>query len=224
MKTYSLTIKENEEYGGLGIVVDTGRSYFGPGLDGLVVAHDILEHTVRPHSCGYTDELMAIGGYIAGRVACDYSSRGFRSSSIDDVSSDIQSLLTAALNEDGDDNVFTKIDKCKSYLQDEWTMDKLKKNVREGIINALDEWSDGEYGEEELADYDIDSIVGWICKGYQMFKKRFSNMYSYDHLFTSIRKAADNFLSDAIEGQTATLCVDFSSCNVYIKDENGWDY
>jgi hypothetical protein len=49
-------------------------------------------------------------------------------------------------------------------------------------------------------------------------------MYSYDHLFTSIRKAADNFLSDAIEGQTATLCVDFSSCNVYIKDENGWDY
>jgi hypothetical protein len=57
-----------------------------------------------------------------------------------------------------------------------------------------------------------------------MFKKRFSNMYSYDHLFTSIRKAADNFLSDAIEGQTATLCVDFSSCNVYIKDENGWDY
>jgi hypothetical protein len=222
MKKYSLVIKEHEEYGGLGIVVDTGRNYFEPGLDGLVVAHDILEHTVKPHSCGYTDELMAIGGYIAGRVACGYNSRGYRSASIDDVSSDIQSLLTASLN--GDDYDFTKIDKCNSYLQDQWIMDKLRKNVREGIIEALDEWSDGEYGEEELADYDIDSIVGWICKGYQMFKKRFSNMYSYDHLFTSIRKAADNFLSDAIEGQTATLCVDFSSCNVYIRGEDDWDY
>jgi hypothetical protein len=224
MKKYSLVIKEHEEYGGLGVVVDTGRNYFEPGLDGLVVAHDILEHTVTPHQCGYTDELMAIGGYIAGRVECAYNSRGYRSASIDDVSTDIQSLLTAALNEGGDNNDFTKIDKCNSYLQDQWIMDKLRGNVKEGIIEALDEWSDGEYGEEELVDYDIDSIVGWICKGYQMFKKRFSNVYSYNHLFTSIRTAADNFLSDGIEGQTAILCVDFSSCNVFIKDEDGWDY
>jgi hypothetical protein len=222
MKKYSLVIKEHEEYGGLGIVVDTGRDYFEPGMDGLVVAHDILEHTVTPHKCGYTDELMAIGGYIAGRVQVGYSSRGYRLASIDDVSSDIQSLLIASLN--GDDYDFTKIDKCNSYLQDQWIMDNLRKNVKEGIIEALDEWSDGEYGEEELADYDIDSIVGWICKGYQLFKKRFYNMYSYNHLFTSIRTAADNFLSNGIERQTATLYVDFSSCNVYIKDEDGWDY
>jgi hypothetical protein len=223
MKKYSLVIKEHEEYGGLGIVVDTGRNYFEPGLDGLIVAHDILEHTIKPHSCGFTDELQALGGYIAGRVECAYTSR-YRASSIDDVSTDIQSLLTATLNEDGNNNSFTSIEKCNSYLQDQWIMDNLKKNVKEGIIEALDEWSDGEYGEEELADYDIDSIVGWICRGYQMFKKRFSNVTDYGHLFTSIRKVADNFLSDGIEGQTATLCVDFSSCNVFIKGEDGWDY
>ena len=223
MKKYSITIQEHEEYGGLGIVVDTGRNYFEPGMDGLVVAHDILEHTVKPHYCGYIDELMAIGGYIAGRVEVGYSARGYQSASINNVSSDIQSLVNATLN-DYNDIIFTQIEKCNSYLQDQWIMDKLRKNVKEGIIEALDEWSDGEYGEKELADYDIDSIVGWICKGYQLFKKRFSNMYSYDHLFTSIRKVADNFLSNAIEGQTATLHVDFSSCNVYIKGENGWDY
>jgi hypothetical protein len=220
MKKYSLVIKEHEEYGGLGIVVDTGRNYFEPGLDGLVVAHDILEHTVKPHSCGYTDELMAIGGYIAGRVQVGYNSRGYRSASIDDVSSDIQSLLTASLN--GDDYDFTKIDKCNSYLQDQWIMDKLRKNVREGIIEALDEWSDGEYGEEELADYDIDSIVGWICKGYQAFNRRFSyslRTYGYKSLFDSIRKESDRFLSDAIEGQTATLHVDFSSGRVFIEED-----
>jgi hypothetical protein len=222
MKTYSLTIKEHEEYGGLGIVVDTGRSYFEPGFNGLVVAHDILEHTVKPHSCGYTDELMAIGGYIAGRVACDYSSSGFRSSSIDDVSSDIQSLLTAALNEDGDDNVFTKIDKCKSYLQDEWTMDKLRKTVREGIIEAVSEWTDGEYEAWRIDQYDINSIVGWICKGYQLFNKRFSytlRTYGYRSLFDSIRKESDQFLSNGFEGQTATLHVDFNSGLVFIDED-----
>jgi hypothetical protein len=222
MKTYHLTIKEHEEYGGLGIVVDTGRNYFEPGLEGLVVAHDILEHTVTPHQCGYTDELMAIGGYIAGRVECAYNSRGYRSASIDDVSTDIQSLLSAALNEGGDNNDFTKIDKCNSYLQDQWIMDKLRGNVKEGIIEALDEWSDGEYGEEELVDYDIDSIVGWICKGYQAFNRRFSytlRTYGYWSLFDSIRKESDQFLDNAFEGQTAVLHVDFSSGLVYIKGD-----
>ncbi len=225
MKTYSLTIKEHEEYGGLGIVVDTGRNYFEPGLDGLIVAHDILEHTVTPHNCGYTDELMAIGGYIAGRVACDYSFRGFRGfrfASIDDISSDIQSLLTAALNEDGDDNVFTKIDKCNSYLQDQLIMDKINKNVREGIIHALDEWTDGEYEAWRIDQYDINSIVGWICKGYQLFNKRFSytlRTYGYRSLFDSIKKESDQFLSNAFDGQTATLHVDFSSGLVFIDED-----
>jgi hypothetical protein len=226
MKKYSLTIKEHQEYGGLGIVVDTGRNYFEPGMDGLVVAHDVLEHTVKPHHCGYTDELMAVGGYIAGRVACDYSARGYHFASIDHVSDNIFSLLIAALNEDGDDNVFTKIDKCNSYLQDQWIMDKLRKNVKAGIIQALDEWSDGEYGEERLADYDIDSIVGWICKGYQAFNKRFSytlRTYGYRSLFDSIRKESDQFLSNAFEGQTATLHVDFSSGLVFIEEDSS-DY
>ena len=101
-------------------------------------------------------------------------------------------------------------------------MDKLRGNVKEGIIEALDEWSDGEYGEERLADYDIDSIVGWICKGYQAFNRRFSytlRTYGYRSLFDSIRNESDRFLSNAIEGQTATLCVDFSSGLVFIEED-----
>jgi hypothetical protein len=223
VKKYSLTIKEHEEYGGLGIVVDTGRNYFEPGMDGLVVAHDILEHTVTPHSCGYTDELMAVGGYIAGRVACAYSSLGYRPASIDNVSGDISSLLLAALNEDGDDNALARIDKCNSFLQDEFIMKDLKKEVKKGIIEALDEWSDGEYGEERLADYDINSIIGWICKGYQLFNKRFSyglRTYVYRILFDSIKMKSDRFLRDGYEGQTATLFVNFSSGLVFIKDNH----
>jgi hypothetical protein len=222
MKTYSLTVAEQQEYGGLGIVVDTGRDYFEPGVDGLVVAHDILEHTVTPHQCGYTDELMAVGGYIAGRVACAYSARGYQYASINNVSSDIQSLLTAALNKDGDDNVFTKIDKCNSYLQDEWIMDQLRKEVKKGIIEAVSEWTDGEFEAWRIDQYDIKSIVGWICKGYQAFNRRFSytlRTYGYRSLFDSIRNESDRFLRSAIEGQTATLHVDFSSGQVYIEED-----
>jgi hypothetical protein len=224
MKKYSLTIKEHNEYGGLGIVVDTGRDYFEPAVDGLVVAHDILEHTVTPHQCGYTDELMALGGYIAGRVAHGYNSRGYRSASISDVSVDIRGLFHASLCESGEYNDFSTIEKCSSYLQDQWIMDQLRKEVKDGIIEAIDEWTDGEYEAWHLDQYDIDSIVGWICKGYQLFKKRFSNCYNYPHLVDSIRKASDNFLSNGVEGQTATLHVDFTSNNVFIVEEYGIDY
>lgn len=219
MKKYSITIQEHQEFGVLGLVVDTGRGYFEPGIDGLVVAHDILEHTTKPHSCGYTDELMAIGGYIAGRVENCYNSSGYRVARLDDVSGDIQSLLSATLSENGEDNAFSEIEKCNSYLQDEYIMNELKKEVKEGIIKALDDWSDGEYGEEDAEKYDIDSIVGWICVGYQQFKKRFVNVGNYNYLFDSIKKESDAFLSNGFEGQSATLYVDFTSCNVYIKEE-----
>ena len=218
MKKYSITIQEHQEYGELGIVVDTGRGYFEPGIDGLVVAHDILEHTVKPHSCGYTDELMAIGGYIAGRVENCYSSGRYRTARLDVVSSDIQSLFTAALDEDGEDNPFNNIEKCNSYLQDEYTMNELKKEVKEGIMQAYDEWTDGEFEGQQIDQYDINSIVGWICAGYQLFKKRFINVGDYNYLFDSIKKESDAFLSNGFEGQSATLYVDFTSGDVYIKE------
>lgn len=222
MKKYSITIQKHQEFGELGVVVDTGRGYFEPGIDGLVVAHDILEHTVKPHSCGYTDELMAIGGYIAGRVENCYNSSRYSVARVGDVTNDIQSLFRAALYED--DYIFNNIEKCNSHIKSDYIMNELKKGVKEGILQALDEWSDGEYGEEDADSYDINSIVGWICVGYQKFKKRFVNIGDYNYLFDSIRKASDAFLSNGFEGQSATLYVDFTSCNVYIESEDGFDY
>lgn len=224
MKKYYITIQEHQEYGELGIVVDTGRGYFEPGIDGLVVAHDILEHTVKPHSCGYTDELMAIGGYIAGRVENCYNSRGYRGARLDDVSGDIQSLLSAALSENGEDNAFSEIEKCNSYLQDEYIMNELKKEVKEGILRAYDEWTDNEFEGQQIDQYDINSIVGWICFGYQQFKKRFVNVGNYNYLFDSIKKVSDAFLNNGYEGQSATLYVNFTSGDAYIESEDGGQF
>ena len=220
LKKYKITIEEHQEYGSLGLVVDTGRGYFEPAIDVLVVAHDILEHTIKPHSCGYTDELMALGGYLAGRVEMQYHSRRYRYASIDDIETDIQLLVDGALNEDGiEDNPLTRIDKCKSYIECSWTMNKLKELVKKGILNAINYWTD----DSRVNDYDIDSIVGWICKGYHLFNKRFINIRIYD-LFDNITKVSDNFLSNQVEGLTGTLYVEFSTGIVYIKDEYGIEY
>jgi hypothetical protein len=227
LKKYKITIQEHQEYGGLGLVVDTERGYFDPAIDGLIVAHDILEHPIRPHSCGYTDELMALGGYLAGRVEMRYKTNGYKYASIDDIGYDIFYLLKAALIEDGDNNPITKIDKCRSYIKCEWTMNKLRELVKKGILDAINEWMDEDVDDidsmnggydSRVDDYDIDSIVGWICKGHNLFNKRFNNINTYD-LFDNIRKVSDNFLSNQIEGMSGTLFVEFSTGNVYIEED-----
>lgn len=216
MKKYPFSVREHEEYGEIGIVMETGRRYFEPAFNGIIVAHDILEHALTPHSCAYTDELMAIGGYIAGRVKYDCSFSGFRGASINNVSTDIRSLLTSSLNEDGDDNPLFRVEKCNSYVQDTWTMDILRREVKEGITKGLKEWTDGKGVEERLDSYDINSIVGWICKGHQLFNKRFSGVYNYPDLFRSIAKESDIFLYDSFEGDSATLYVNFRSGEAFI--------
>jgi len=226
LKKYKITIQEHQEYGGLGLVVDTERGYFDPAFDGLIVAHDILEHPIRPHSYGYTDELMALGGYLAGRVEMRYKTTGYKYASIDDIEFDIRSLLKAALTEDGDNNAIAKIDKCRSYIKCEWTMNKLRELVKKGILDAINEWMDEyeidriseEYNDSRFVDYDFDSIVGWICKGHNLFNKRFNNINTYD-LFDNIIKVSDNFLSNQIEGMSGTLFVEFSTGNVYIEED-----
>lgn len=165
---------------------------------------------------------MAIGGYIAGRVENCYNSRGYRGARLDNVSGDIRSMFTAALSED--DYIFNNIEKCNSRIKSDYIMNELKKEVKEGIIQALDEWSDGEYGEEDVDSYDINSIVGWICKGYQKFKKRFVNVGNYNYLFDSIKKVSDGFLSNGFEGQSATLYINFTSGDAYIESEDGGQF
>lgn len=65
---YRLQIKEHEEYGDLGAIIlgPRSRSYHDP-FSGLTIAHDILEHPTKIHPDPFIDELLALGGIIAGR-------------------------------------------------------------------------------------------------------------------------------------------------------------
>jgi hypothetical protein len=218
MVKFNLRIEKNEEYGGFGIVFNTSRDYFEPALDGDVLAHDILEHPVTPHSNGYIDELMAIGGYLAGRVESGWMSKYGRRSNLDDLHSDIVSLATAALH--ADDDICPEV--CNSYLQDGELMESIRSNIYKGLLEAVNDFEDGEHTYLPAKyNYDLESIEGWICKGYQLYKKRFSsNLYDTStYLFDKIAEVCDKFLKQGEEGQTAELIINFSSLNAELIRE-----
>jgi hypothetical protein len=135
-KTYSIVIRQREEFGGLGIALAcNGRDYFDPALGGLVCAHDILEHPVNPHPNGYVDELMAIGGILAGRVNAGWESRRGGSIRNEDLISDISSLVESGHYK----GMLTGLAPRKRYIQDTDFMSEVRKIVEIGFINGLEE-------------------------------------------------------------------------------------
>jgi hypothetical protein len=214
MKKYFLTIMEHEEHGELGITINNGRDYFEPALNGLVVAHDILEHPVNPHVNGYIDELMALGGILAGRVDSGWCSEYGRRIDYNDLKSDTESLAKSALM--ADEKLCPEV--STNYLQSSEMMNEIRSFVRKGVINAINEYEDEEYKYIPLKhDFDIDSICGWICKGYQLFNKRFYRLDKHTlstYFFNKIALTCENWRRRASEYETATLSLDFSSYDV----------
>lgn len=224
MKTYKLQIRQHFEFGGNGIVFVGGlggRDYFEPGLSGEQIAHDILEHPAAPHPNGIIDELLALGGFLAGRIQHGYMNRGGRELSMDDLGSDISFMAKNCL----DNSVPFCAKPCNSFLRDSETMEAVRKSVVGGLREAWQEYCDNKMLEtnniEDL--FDIDSTVGWICKGVQVFRKRFSSVSIFDlsdYLFPAIAKECDKWLKGGVEvGDEAKLIVDISGMRAELIDD-----
>ena len=222
MTKFHLAIAEHQEFGENGIIVKSqSRDYFDPAQAGFTLAHDLLEHPVTPHRDGYVDELMALGGLIAGRIECGWESPYGRRINFKDISLDIYSLATASLREYNSFNVH----KCNSYIQDKDLMAEIKTTIRQGLLEAINEYQDEEYNDiPENYNFDINSMAGHIAKGYQLFRKRFSHLgYNFIDLFNDIAKQADKFMKGAEVGQEAILTVDFKNSRVYLDEFYGDD-
>ena len=215
MKTYKLQIREHFETGNLGIVFVgglNGRDYFEPGLNGEQVAHDILEHPATAHPNGVIDELLALGGFLAGRIQHGYFNRGGRRLSVDDLQSDVFVMAKSCF----DNSVPFCAKPCKSLLRDSETMEAIRKSVVGGLREAWQEYCDNKMLENNTIKdlFDVQSTVGWICKGVQLFRKRFARVSIFDasdYLFPVIAKECDRWLMDDIEvGDEARLIVDIS--------------
>jgi len=219
MTTYRLEVKEHFETGSLGISFVgglNGRDYFEPGLTGEQIAHDILEHPAAPHPNGIIDELLALGGFLAGRIEHGYMNRGGRRLSAGDLRSDLAYMARHCLT-NSEPFCFRP---CRSFLRDSEMMAEIEKSVRGGLKEAWEEYLDQSHGyadnyKKEIDDlFDVQSTVGWICKGVQLFRKRFSSVSLFDisdYLFPTIAKECDRWLmDDAQVGDQAKLFVDIS--------------
>ena len=205
MPKFHLTIREHAEFGELGISIKGSPEYFEPALRGDVVAHDIIEHPVTSNPNGFSDEFMALGGFIAGRVANEYMNRYGRFSYFDDVIADVSSLITYMEPDD--------LEECKSFIRNKDLMQKIRNSVIKGIM----EEKDVEYNE--VNQNDVNNIVGWICKGYQLFNKRFNDTYAASIiLFKNITEECDAFLDNAFEGQEGVLYVNFRDSTAYVEE------
>jgi len=216
MKIYKLQTKEHEEYEGLGVIVDTGRPYFEP-LNGTVVAHDIIEHTVRPHPCSVTDELLALGGIMAGRVEHGWVHCGvllggtWRRISSDDVATEVARLAVNSFHGKG----YFCEKEASSHLKDKEIEQQIRIAVASGIREA-------ELEVEVDLDYDVNSATAWICKGYQAYKRRFRGLDGYsiaNHLFDEIAGCCNKLIVDGDEGRTAFLHVEFNSYRCFLRDD-----
>jgi len=220
---YKLQIREHFETGNgglkLGIVFLgglNGRDYFEPGLSGEQIAHDILEHPATAHPNGIIDELLALGGFLAGRIQHGYFNRGGRRLSMDDLESDLAYMARHCL---ANSEPFCVMP-CRSFLRDSEMMAEIEESVRGGLQEAWENYLDNgnAYGnnyKKKIDDlFDVQSTVGWICRGVQLFRKRFSSVDMFnvsDHLFPTIAKECDRWLMNDVEvGDEAKLIVDIS--------------
>jgi hypothetical protein len=225
-KTYRIKIRENEKIGVLGIALAcNGRDYFDPALRGLVCAHDILEHPVNPHPNGYVDELMAIGGILAGRVDAEWRSDWMSPISSRDLISDISTLVDSGHYE----GMLTGLAPRRRYIQDKDFMSEVRTIVEVGVINGLEEYYDydGDINGRTKArkQYDINTLTSWVIEGYRAHKRRFRNYDNYTisvRLFNQIAEVCDNLLKRAEEYSKATLHVDFTGCRAWVQEE--YDY
>jgi hypothetical protein len=213
---FKLQIREHEEFGGMGISIrGNGRDYFDPATAGFTLAHDILEHPIKPHYDGYVDELMAIGGLIAGRIEQYWAAPYGRTLRLEDIADDIQILALASLiNERGNFHV----DKCTHRIQNADMMETIRREVRKGLLAAVNEYEDEDYQYlPRKYNFDVNSMAGHIARGYQLFKKRFGSLgYNFVHLFDQLTKQANKFLEGAEEYQEGILTINFKTQRVWI--------
>ena len=222
MKTYKVKVREHEEHGGLGLVIDTGRDYFEPALSGFTCAHDILEHTATPHPNGYIDELMALGGIIAGRINSGWRNEYGSQISFTDIRFDVSSLIKADLHSFNPE--MQQILVIKRYIQDSDFMSDLREEVREGIKEGVAEFFGYENQIEEIKTrklYNPSHITAWIVTGYRVWKRRFEQ-YGDNYsiavtLFNSVARQCDQFIKTSEEYDEGVLYVDFKSATAWIE-------
>lgn len=174
--------REDPEFGSLGWVPKGAPRAFNSG-DGVLVAHDILEH--RPNtSASWEDELMALGAMIFVRGEQGYFSRQYVSG--------------------WDRNMSVDLARCFEFLN--W-QDKKLKPLRTVTIDGIDDDIDSaiqmarKEADCKSTAYDRKAMKSWLRFGYRHAKRRYNNNGGRAcNLFTQIAEESNRFAEYAQEG------------------------
>lgn len=204
---YKLQIKEHEEFGTMGAVIlhPRARDYHDP-VEGMGIAHDIIEHSTQIHPDPFIDELIAIGGFIAGRVQNRYDS------SMQGVGHDLYNLFQY---------VPDSYLKSSSYQHNRTIKDKELLDQIKTVVWA--KTSAVHIDGERRIPFDENLIVSWICEGIGRYKKRFGHLdlYSVSNvLFEGIQSRVNRWVKGADYGHKANLYVNFDRYEAYLIEDD----
>jgi hypothetical protein len=204
---YQLEIQYHDDSGDLGIVItNVRRPYFEPALNGITLAHDIIEHPFTPHQDGIADELQALAGLYWVRYLTRWRNDRLYSEPLDRVSFvfEIPRLIEPFLYHSA-----PAIPECElRYVRDSDFSRFMDNVIAEGIELAKREYDDAKEMIDNMSN-DIEiHFKRWMCVGYQKIRSRFSNNYFALEVFDQIRQVSDAWLNNCeFAGQRAELQV-----------------
>lgn len=201
---HTFTVEEHKEYGSLGFTPTWYPA--GEPLQGVAVAHDILEHF--PGDDGSPEgEYQALGAclYIRGQ---NYFRHG---SPAENISADLPRIWETLRYRDNRTHVRV-CPPVKSLVLEE------AREAIEHFQSEVGQYKDAHYEKPTAADYT--AMVRWIAKGYNQAKRRYPNVVSVrERLFIPIEQQADARLKHAEPGQILTVSIDWVNLEVSLSCE-----
>jgi hypothetical protein len=218
MKNYKMVARKDLETGETGLMFSDCPIINYPMVanEGLLVAHDLLEHVNGLDKIGsIDDELEALGGvwFVRGNYGV------LRRNSQSYISPD-QSLASDVLNMARiyNNGVEFKTDVPTIY------QDSYMYNIAVEICELARNDIPGEIEEDELdqgrIDFYLKSAVAYIVNGYEKASAKFEQ-FEVNQLFWNIAETIDNFLKheELMEGQEFILIVDYEDLTATFEED-----
>lgn len=226
---YTLLYGEDQEHGSMGFRIEGSKEIAGAynmATDGVLIAHDILEHRAIKKIGTIGDELMALGGvwYVRGQHGELRRDRfGSAYTPAQNIASDVCNMgrdIIAGWKKYNEKIPNVKIN-GHLYLED---FEDIINESRRMLKLELD--GDIEYTTEQLEKY-LQDALKFMIAGFNQVQKRFArynNRFQANNIFWSIVEAVDTALKHAEHGQKLQMNVNFQTAETNIKDITYGDY
>lgn len=228
MTKYILTYEQDKEFGGLGFRLE-GTSLdpqeYNMATDGVLIAHDILEHINGVQEIGTIgDELEALGAiwYTRGEFSDITRGRPSRYNAYEELAADIVRIgVNRLLCNEGYHKPVPNVKIENDLMQT--TIESIIYHAKKGLKLELE----GEdYNQQDFNQY-FEDVARFFIVGHRKAVKKYAyiGQMQANNVFWNIAETIDNALKDmAFEGQQIELHVNKTQNKVSWNEYYGEDY